>query len=115
MVERGSAAELEEVIELIIASYFELHLSHRQARKHFNPEKEMLIGFPQFWQLLVELCHFVPVKPVCEDLIFIFNDTDGNKDAHISWHEYADFARNIFAVSGIYNEQLSDTKETSHS
>lgn len=64
--------------------------------------------------LIVNLCHFVPVKPICEDLLFIFNDTDLNKDGYIYWHEYSDFVRHMFVAHGVYNEYLSDTKETSN-
>lgn len=115
MVERGKMANLEEIIELILASYFELHLAHRQAKTHFNPEKEHLMDYQQFFQLMIDLCHFAPIKPLVEDLEYIFNDTDCNKDRHISWHEYADFVKNIFAIRTIYNEQLSETKSTVNS
>ena len=75
----------------------------------------MQIDFQQFWEMVVKLCHFVPVKPICEDLLFIFNDTDVNKDTHISWHEYCDLMRHMFVSHGVYNEYLSETKETTNS
>lgn len=107
MVERGKMTDLDEVIELILACYFEVHISHKQTRKHFNPDNEQLINFEHFCELINELCHFVWIKPLTEDLMHIFNDMDANKDARITWHEYTDFAKNIFTVRGLYNEQLS--------
>lgn len=104
---------MSEAMELIIASSFELHLSHKPASLNHN--QQMQIDFQHFWELVVDLCRFVPIKPICEDLLFIFNDTDTNKDAHISWHEYSDFVRHMFVVHGMYNEYLSETKETSNS
>lgn len=106
---------MAEAMELIIASCFELHLSRKPASLYHNQQRGTLIDFQQFWELVVDLCHFVPVKPICEDLLFIFNDTDTNKDTHISWHDYSDFVRHMFVVHGMYNEYLSETKETSNS
>lgn len=53
------------------------------------------------------MCNFVPIKPLDEDLLYIFNDTDCDKDMLITWHEFADFVKNIFIVRGLYSEFLS--------
>lgn len=82
------------MIEVILTIYFIEIVFHRRYNSKDNEIwKSRKISLDEFISLINDACYFITYKPFRDDLVFIFNQLDTDKDGFITFQQYADFIR----------------------
>lgn len=92
--ESGGALTFDELISLILTIYFTEILFRRKFKsnnsKGWTGQK---LNLEDFISIFTESTFFIRIKPSIEDLTYIFNELDTDKDGFITFNEYANFIK----------------------
>jgi Ca2+-binding EF-hand superfamily protein len=81
-------------VAIILMIYFiEIWFNRRYKSKDSATWKTRKIALEEFVSLITEACYFIRFKPLREDLVFIFNALDTDRDGYITFQQYAEFIK----------------------
>ena len=91
---KQEALTFDELIAIILSIYF-IEIVFRRRYHSANSEvwKSNRISKAEFVALIHEACFFIKVKPTREDLEWIFDQLDDDKDGFITFKQYCDFIK----------------------
>jgi Ca2+-binding EF-hand superfamily protein len=91
---QNSSVTFEQLIAIILSIYFVEIVFHRRYKSTDNEVwKTKKISLEEFIALITESCFFIRYKVPREDLVFIFNELDTDKDGFITFQQYVDFIK----------------------
>lgn len=94
LTSQNDSCTFEQLIAIILSIYFIEILFHRRYKsKDSEGWKSKKISLEEFIALITEACYFIRFKVPREDLVFIFNALDTDKDGYITFQQYVDFIR----------------------
>lgn len=115
--ESGGSLTFDELIALILTIYF----TEIIFRRKFNSNNskgwtQHKLSLEDFIKIFTESTFFIRIKPSIEDLTYIFNELDTDKDGFITFNQYVNFIRKylgngIDLSSSKYSADLNGVSE----
>lgn len=94
MSTQNQSVTFEQLIAIILSIYFvEIVFQRRYKDTNSDVWKTRKISLEEFVALITEACFFIRFKVPREDLVWIFNELDTDKDGFITFQQYLDFIK----------------------
>lgn len=91
---QNQSVTFEQLIAIILSIYFIEIVFHRRYKSTDSEAwKSKKISLEEFVALITEACFFIRFKVPREDLVWIFNELDTDKDGYITFQQYVDFIK----------------------
>lgn len=115
--ESGGSLTFDELIALILTIYFTEILFRRKFKSNNSKGwSQHKLSLEDFINIFTESTFFIRIKPSIEDLTYIFNELDTDKDGFITFNQYVNFVRKylgngIDLSSSKYSADLNGVSE----